>query len=82
MEFLHGTSVRGQAGRATRPRRPRQASRTVARLMPSTFLPSLMAVRSTRTVPSSFLTATLPDTSISAPVSSSGTTTGLVKRTP
>src|SRR3954469_10896751 len=59
-----------------------QASRTTARDIPSTFCPALVAVRSTRTVLSSSLTATLPLTSIVAPWSSFGTTTGLVKRTP
>lgn len=50
--------------------------------MPRTFCPADIAVRSTRTCWSSSLAATLALTSISAPVSSLGTTTGLVKRTP
>jgi hypothetical protein len=47
------------------------------------LFPPLVAVRSMRTVrAASSLSVTTPDTSTSAPWSSSGTTTSLVNRTP
>lgn len=89
MEFLHGL-------KSTRPPHPEGAGDRAMCALPrglsgqsydrpghaQDLLVALVAVRSTRTVLSSSLAPTLALTSMVAPWSSSGTTTGLVKRTP
>ena len=59
----------------------RSGSMTTARALVSTLVPADRAVSAMATLPSSF-SSTVPLTSIVAPVSSSGTTTGAEKRTP
>ena len=73
---------RGGGGHARKPRRRSQASRTTACALPSTVTSCDLATMSTRTVPSSFLAPTTAVISTTAPLSSSGTTTGRVMRTP
>ena len=74
-------SGRAALRRGARARR-RQPRRTTAFAPVRTSSPPTVAVRATRTVPSSFLASTTPRTDSWAPSSSSSTTTGREKRTP